>query len=92
MATEEEREKKPVSTLAGSQETRQSLELMLRWLKRLKLPGLTKTVVVVGAELEKVGQATAEKDWRTNLTATCPSLRVWVKKMKIQVKNASLKV
>jgi len=57
VATEEEREKKPVSTLAGSQETRQSLELMLRRLKRLKLPGLTKTVVVVGAELERVSRA-----------------------------------
>jgi len=46
VATEEEREKQPVSTLAGIQETRQSLELILRWLKRLKLPRLTKTVVV----------------------------------------------
>jgi hypothetical protein len=72
VAAEEEREKQPVSTLAGIQETRQSLELMLRWLKRLKLPELTKTVVVIEAELERAGQATAEKDWRTNLTATCP--------------------
>jgi hypothetical protein len=39
MATEEEREKQPVSTLAGIQETRQSLELMLRWRKRLSSRG-----------------------------------------------------
>jgi adenosylmethionine-8-amino-7-oxononanoate aminotransferase len=83
VAAEEEREKQPVSTLAVIQETRQSLELKLRWLKRLKLPG---TVVVVEAELERAGQATAEKDWRTNLTAT------WVKRMEIQVKKAPLKV
>ena len=92
VAAEDEGEKQPVSTLAGIQERRQSLELMLRWLERLKFPGLTKTVVVVGAEFERVGQATAEKDWRTNLMATCPSLRVWVKRMKIQVEKASLKV
>ena len=41
VAAGEEREKQPVSTLAGVQETRQSLELILRWLKRLKLPRLT---------------------------------------------------
>lgn len=92
MAAEEEREKQPVSMLVGIQETRQPLELMLRWLKRSKFPGLTKTVVVVEAKLERAGQATAEKDCRTNLTATCPSLPVWVKRMKIQVKKASLKV
>jgi hypothetical protein len=62
---------------------------MLRWLKRLKLPGL---VVVVEAEPERAGQGTAEKDRRTNLTATSPSLRVWVKRMKRQVKKVSLKV
>ena len=94
VAAEDEGEKQPVSTLAGIQERRQSLELMLRWLKRLKLPGLKKTVVVVvvEAELERAGQATAKKDRRTKLMATCPSLRVWGKRMKMQVKKASLKV
>jgi len=41
------------SNLAGSQETRQSLELMLRWLKRSKFPRSTKTVVVVEAKPER---------------------------------------
>jgi len=60
VAAEGEREKQPVSTLAGIQETRQSLEMMLRWLKKLKLPGLTK-MVVVEAELERVGQAVGQQ-------------------------------
>ena len=76
MATEEEREKQPISTLARIQEARRSLEFMSRWLKRLKLPGLTKMVVVVEAQLERAGRATAGKGWRTNLTAKCLSLLV----------------
>jgi hypothetical protein len=36
--------------------------------EEVKFPGLRKTAVVVEAELERAGQATAEKERRTNLT------------------------